>query len=141
MEDTMIDLANVELDSPTAYKRMTPEERVTALRDFRNFGTVEHPIFSFDFKCREDYVAANEQYSREHPDKVSFAPKGSAYAASLEERKKNPTITVTLVEVVDKTDVIPVQARRKAKPVVVRAFVKVRGKDAYKLNPKLKPGA
>jgi tetratricopeptide (TPR) repeat protein len=152
-------------------ERMTPEERVAALRDFRNFGSVQHPIFSFDFKHREDYIAANEQYDREHPDKASFAPKGSAYAASLEARKKNPTITV--VQVVGKTDVIPVQTRRKpkpvftdvipvqthrkakpvftdvipvqtrrkAKPVFVRVFVKVRGKDAYKLNPKLKRGA
>src|ERR1700751_2148478 len=98
VESAMIDLTNVELDSPTAYERMTPEERVTALRDFRNFGSVEHPIFSFDFKHREDYIAANEQYNRERPNKASVAPKGSAYAASLEARKKNLTITVGIVE-------------------------------------------
>jgi hypothetical protein len=98
--NAMIDLTNVELDSPTAYERMTPEERITALRHFRNFGSVERPIFSFDFKHRKDYVAANEQYNREHPDAVSFAPKGSAYAAVLEARKKNPTI-ITVVEVVE----------------------------------------
>ena len=117
----MIDLTNVELDSPTAYERMTPEERVTALRAFRNFGSVEHPIFSFDFKHREDYIAANEQYSREHPDKASFAPQGSAYAAVLEARKRNPTIRVEAAE---------------TKRAELPAFVEVRSKD---INPKLKP--
>jgi hypothetical protein len=88
----------VELDSPTAYERMTLEERVIALRELRNYGTVEHPIFSSDFKRRKEYIAANDLYNREHPDEASFAPKGSAYAASLEARKKNPTITIGIVE-------------------------------------------
>ncbi len=51
----------VELDSPTAYERMPPEERVITLLELRNFGTVEHPIFLSDFKRRKpnDQVPQN----------------------------------------------------------------------------------
>ena len=59
----MFDLTNVELDSPTAYEHMTPKERASALRELRNFGTNDRPIFSSDFKHREDYIAANDAFN------------------------------------------------------------------------------